>query len=323
MRGFAHVAAVALLLAAASVPVSPTARAQMIEESWSADGLHGAIAKPAAHARGPAVLIIAGSGPTDRNGNGPGSPPQLFTDTYRHLARELADNGILSLRYDKRGIAESRGLVKREDDLVFETFTADAIAALQSLRSRPDVSSVLIAGHSEGGLIALAAASRVPVAGLILLATPGRTYLTVMRGQLKGRLPPDLDASANAIMDALSAGKRVDDPPKQLMALFRPSVQPFLISIGNFDPAGALAQSKVPALIVHAGRDLQVSAVDFDALRSARSDAKTLILAEANHTLKTSPADREGNLALYQNPSAPLDAGLMPALVAFVRSAAR
>lgn len=296
----------------------------MSEESWSAGGLHGTIARPAAaKPSGPAVLIIAGSGPTDRNGNGPGPNPALRTDTYRKLAEGLAANGILSLRYDKTGIGESRALATREDDVVFDTFVSDAVTALQALQSRSDVSSIVIAGHSEGGLIALAAAARMPVAGLVLLTTPGRTYLTLIRAQLKGQLPPDLDASANAILDSLAAGKRVDDLPQQLAAFFRPSVQPFLMSIGNFDPAAALAQSKTPALIVHAGRDLQVSAVDFDTLRNARGDAQTLVLAEANHTLKISPADRAGNLALYRDPSAPLDPVLMPTLVAFVRSVAR
>ncbi len=315
--------AASLIAASVMAAEANQAEAQMIEEPWSVGGLHGTIAKPRDHARGPAVLIVAGSGPTDRNGNGPGSPPALHTDSYKFLAAGLADNGILSLRYDKRGVAESRPLVTREDEVNFDHFVDDALTAVQSLAARPDVSSVLIAGHSEGGLIALAAAKRVPVAGLVLLATPGRTYLQVMRGQLKERLPADLDASANAILDSLAAGKAVGNLPPQLAGLFRPSVQPFLMSIGNFDPAAALAQSKAPVLIVHAGRDLQVSATDFDALRAARHDAQALLLPEANHTLKVSPADREGNLALYSNPGAPLDPALMPALVAFIRSVDR
>jgi pimeloyl-ACP methyl ester carboxylesterase len=312
-------AAIAALVLAS---LMATSHAQVIEEAWTEGGLHGTLAKPADHVRGPAVLIVAGSGPTDRNGNGPGANPFLKTDSYRKLAEGLAASGILSLRYDKRGVGESRALVTREDDVVFDTFVSDAITALRSLQKRPDVSSIVIAGHSEGGLIALAAAARVPVAGLVLLTTPGRTYLTLMRAQLKGQLPPDLDASANAILDSLAAGKRIDDLPQQLAAFFRPSVQPFLMSIGNFDPAAALAQTKTPALIVHAGHDLQVSAVDFDALRGARSDVQTLELPDANHTLKQSPADRAGNLALYRDPAAPLDPALMPALVAFVRSVA-
>jgi pimeloyl-ACP methyl ester carboxylesterase len=299
--------------------LAPMAKAEIIEEPWSAGGLHGTIARPHNHTHGPAVLIVAGSGATDRNGNG----PAISTDTYKLLAAGLAEQGILSLRYDKRGVAESRKLVTREEELTFGTFVGDAVAAVQNLSARPDVSSVLIAGHSEGGMIALAAASRVPVAGLILLTTPGRPFLSMLRGQLKGRLPPDLEAKANAIMDALAAGKTVDDTPPELAALFRPSVQPFLMSLARFDAAAALALWKGPVLIVHAGRDRQVSVEDFDALRTARGDAQTLVMPEANHVLKTAPADIAGNLALYRNPAAPLDPALVPAIVSFIRKAAR
>lgn len=320
-----HMRRAATLTGLLAVLLVSAAQAHTIEEPWESGGLHGTIAKPAGHARGPAVLIIAGSGPTDRNGNGPAqavNAPKLLTDTYKLIAAGLAENGILSLRYDKRGVAESRGLVTREDDVVFDSFVGDAVTALRSLQARTDVSSVVIAGHSEGGLIALAATARVAVAGLVLLTAPGRTYISLIRAQLAGRLPPDLDRRATAILDSVAAGQRVEDIPAPLAVLFRPSVQPFLISIGNFDPAAALAQLKAPALIVHAGRDLQIARADYDALRKARNDARTLELPEANHTLKTSPADIEGNRALYSNPDAPLDPALMPAIVAFVRSLA-
>jgi pimeloyl-ACP methyl ester carboxylesterase len=320
-HGLSHVVTVASLCLATAAP------AQMIEEPWSAGGLHGTIARLESPVRGPAVLIVAGSGPTDRNGNGPPNPgvsgPFLHTDSYKLIASGLAANGILSLRYDKRGVGESRALGGREQDVRFDHFVDDAVTALQGLAARSDVSSVVIAGHSEGGIIALAVAPRVPVAGLVLLTTPGRTYISLMREQLQRGLPPDLEASANAILDSIAAGKRVDDPPQPLAALFRPSAQPFLISIGNFDPAASLAQSKVPVLIVHAGRDLQIAPADFDALRGARSDAQIVILPEANHTLKASPADLQGNRALYFNPAAPLDPGLIPPLVAFVHSVER
>lgn len=292
------------------------AAAQIVEEAWSAGGLHGTIAKAADHTRGPAVLIVAGSGPTDRDGNG----RERKSNTYRLIATALAANGILSLRYDKRGVAESRALVAREDDLVFDHFVDDAVAALQNLSARPDVSMTAIAGHSEGAIIAPVAAARVPVDGIALLAGPARTYLALVREQLTGRLPPDLDVTAKAILDSLAGGRRVAEIPEPLMALFRPSVQPFLISANAVDPAQAFAKLRTPSLIVHAGRDLQIAQADFDALRAARPDAATLLLQQANHMLKTSPADREGNLALYDSPQTPLDPGLMPSLIAFLRA---
>lgn len=312
------VAVFALCLAIAQM-VEPS-QASMIEKSWSVAGLHGTYARPASGPeRGPAVLIIAGSGPTDRNGNG----PQLSTDVYRKLAEGLAASGIRSLRYDKRGIGESRALVAREQDVTFEDFASDVVTAAKHLSQRADVSAVILAGHSEGAILALAAAARSEARGIILLCSPGRDFLSVMRAQMRGRLPPDLDASANAILNSLAAGRPVTDLPPLLQPLFRPSVQPFLISAGRYDPAKLIVGVTVPILALHAGRDLQVTRDDLDALRAARPDVRFVVLPEANHALKTSPEDMPGNLALYQNPKAPLDPGVTPPIVTFVRDIER
>jgi alpha-beta hydrolase superfamily lysophospholipase len=292
----------------------------MIEEAWSAGGLHGTFTKPSnGPERGPAILILAGSGPTDRNGNG----PQLSTDTYRKLAEGFAVSGIRSLRYDKRGIGESRAMVAREEDVSFEDFISDAVTAAKSLSQRADVSSVVIAGHSEGAILALAAAPRTDARGIVLLCSPGRDLLEVIRAQLKGRLPAKLDIHANTILDELVAGRRVADVPQPLQVLFRPSVQPFLIGAGRFNPAKLIANATMPILVLFAERDIQVVRADLDALRVARPEARYVLLPEANHTLKTAPADLQGNLALYQNPAAPLDPGVVPPIVDFVREVSR
>ncbi len=311
----------AFIVAALAVAIPSTnAEASMIEEAWSAGGLHGTYARPASGPeRGPAVLIVAGSGPTDRNGNG----PLIATDTYRKLAEGLAASGIRSLRYDKRGIGESRALAPREEDVTFEDFIGDVVAAARDISNRPDVTSVILAGHSEGAILVLAAAANARPRGLVLLCSPGRDFLSVMRAQMKGKLPSDLDASVQTILADLAAGKRVTDIPQPLQAPFRPSVQPFLISAARYDPAKMIVAATVPVLAIHAERDLQVVRDDLGLLRAARPDARFVILPDANHTLKTSPADLNGNLALYKDPAAPLDAGVLPPIVDFVRRVAQ
>ena len=298
----------------------PTIAQHMKEEPWSGGGLHGTLQHATdADMRGPAILIIAGSGPTDRNGNG----PNLSTDTYKLLARGFAEAGIRSLRYDKRGIGESKALVTREEDARFGNFVDDAVTAARSLQARPDVSAIILAGHSEGALIAILAAQKIDVAGLILLASTSRPLSAVLRDQLQTALPGPLRDNALAILDKLTSGERAANVRPELNALFRPSVQPFLLSLIKLDPAAELARVKTPALLLHAERDLQIGRADFEALRQARPDARRVALPEANHTLKSSPADRAGNVALYTNRAAPLDAGVMPPLIDFVRSAAR
>jgi uncharacterized protein len=269
--------------------------------------------------RGPAALIIAGSGPEPRDGS---------FGTYRQIAEGLAAAGIRSLRYDKRGVGGSRALVRREDDLVLGTFVDDAIAAARNLAARPDVSATFIIGHSEGALIGTLAAEKVAVKGLILLAGIGRRFDAVLREQLMSvLLPPEQERFRQQgleILARLASGERVADIPPEQMVLFRPSVQPFLISMMAVDPAAELAKLSVPTLIARGDSDIQVSAADLDALAKARPDARVLHLPATNHVFEPAPADvsnRAAQLASYV-PAAPLVPDLVPALASFIAASA-
>jgi len=292
----------------------------VIEERWTAGGLAGTFAGGANAARGPAALLLAGSGPVPRDG---------AIGTYRLIAAGLADAGIRSFRYDKRGAGASRALAAREDDLVLGTFVDDAVSVIRALGARPDVSAVVAIGHSEGALIATLAAAKIPLVGIVLLAGAGRRIHIVLREQLLA-MPfapeqEELRARALQILQALAAGERVADVPPQLAALFRPSVQPFLQSWDAFDPAAALAKLSLPVLIVRGARDIQISRADVEALARARPDARVLELPEANHEFRPAPEDLSDRVAQLKSydPAAPLVPGLVPALVDFIRAAAR
>lgn len=285
------------------------------EAPWSQDGLAGTLALPRAGGRGLGVLMISGSGPTDRDGNGPG----LRTDLYRKIALGLAASGYVVLRYDKRGVAESRARASREEDLTFALLAADARAALLDLKARPDVGGVVPLGHSEGAMIAVRLASAEKVAGLVLMAAPGRPLAAVLAEQIAASgAPPELAAEAQRILAALARGEQVDEVPPALAPLFRPSVQPYLMSELAIDPAAELAGVRVPTMILAGGRDLQVGDADVDRLARARPDAQVVRLAEANHILKRAPENRAGNLALYGDAAAPLHPGVMPSLIGFL-----
>jgi pimeloyl-ACP methyl ester carboxylesterase len=313
-RLLAALAAVAFMPAQTNAQSTPP----VISEVETA-GLSGTLIRPATE-RPPVVLIIAGSGPTDRDGKGGG-----VAATYlRQLAEGLAKHGIASLRYDKRGIGRSRGAAISEDQLRIDHFVDDAKAWIDWLRARNDLGRVAVAGHSEGGLIAILLARRAALDGAVLIATSGRSLGNILRDQLAAAPMPDaLRNEAIAVVSALERGESVATVSAPLQPLFRPSVQPYLRSVIAVDPAKEISVLTVPLMIVGGGRDIQIGAADIGALVRAKPNAKQFHAPEMNHILANAPPDREGNVKLYTDPNTRLTPGLVDAIAAFVSSVAR
>ncbi|MBI0445621.1 alpha/beta hydrolase [Deinococcus sp. DB0503] len=273
--------------------------------------------------RPPVVLIIAGSGPTDRNGDNPASGP---AGTYRKLAANLAAHGIASLRYDKRGIGASTLADPREEAQSFDDFVNDARAWLTWLSQQPDLGPVGVIGHSEGGLIALAALQQAtPARALVLLAAPSENIGATIRRQLAQNPanPPEIVQEANAILDALGRGETVMNVSPVLAPLFRPSVQPYLRSSLRYDPQRLIAAINIPTLIVQGDRDLQVRVEDARQLAAAQPAAHTHLAPGVNHVLVPAPLDPAGNVATYANADLPIERGLLRAVVDFLKAALR
>lgn len=267
--------------------------------------------------RMPMVLLLSGSGPTDRNGNSAVLPGK--NNSLQMLAEGLASNGIASLRYDKRGVGESAGAMVAEADLRFETYVDDAVAWCEQLRKDKRFSAVIIAGHSEGSLIGMLAAKRCNADGFISIAGAGRAAADILRTQLTGKLPPKLATQSDAILKNLEAGKTSENAPPELAAIYRPSVQPYLISWFRYDPAKSIAALTVPILIVQGTTDLQVSVDDAKRLASANPKAKLLLIEGMNHVLKEVPPDRDKQIASYSNPDLRLAPEFLISIVDFVR----
>jgi pimeloyl-ACP methyl ester carboxylesterase len=279
--------------------------------------LKGSLLMPDGNGPVPAVLIIAGSGPTDRNSNQPG----MTNDALKLVANQLAAQGIASLRIDKRGVAASAKAAAREEDLRFETYVDDAVAWIALLKQQKRIAKVIVLGHSEGALIGTIAAQRADVAGFVSLAGTGFRAAEILRRQLGPQLTGDLKTRAFAALAELEAGRTVANPPPELAALFRPSVQPYLISWFKYDPASEIAKLRVPVLIVQGTTDIQVGVEDAKALAAAKPDAQLAIIEGMNHVLRAAPIDRAANLATYTNAALPLKPELMPAIVGFVQNA--
>lgn len=264
----------------------------------------------------PVALIIAGSGPTDRNGNG----PMLNTDAYKKLAEGLAEHGIATLRYDKRGIGASN-VNQTEAEVRFDDFVNDAIALTAFLERDKRFNSVSIIGHSEGSLIGIIAAERDShVRALVSLEGAGRNLAAIIDEQVRANPnnPPNIVKEVESTNASLLAGKTVPNPDPMLTALFRPSVQPFLISEYKYDPAKEIAKLKIPVLIVQGAHDIQVASADAKALAAADPKAKLVIVDGMNHILVDAPADRAANAATYNQPSLPLDPKLIQIIAQFL-----
>ena len=277
--------------------------------------LQGTMLAPEGQTRAVAV-IIAGSGPTDRDGN---SPMGVAGATYRLLAEGLAEQGIATVRYDKRGIAGSAAAATAEADLRFGQMADDAAGWARLAMEMTGRDCAWLIGHSEGALVAEVAARDVDsICGLVLLAGAGRQAGVVIREQLAS-VPEPLKTEAFATLSELEAGRTADGPPA-LAALFRPSVQPYLISWLTLDPAALLAAFPGPVMIGQGTTDLQINMTDAEALAAARPDATFIRWDGVNHLLKIAPADRAANIATYADPALPLAPGVVNTVAEFILS---
>jgi uncharacterized protein len=273
-----------------------------------------------------ALLIIPGSGPTDRDGD---NRLGVRARPYALLADALARERITTLRTDKRGLFGSQHASTDPNAVTIDDYVDDTLAWTRALRARTGARCVWLLGHSEGGLIALATAARDPaqLCGVVLVATAGRPLADVIKTQLRANPAnaPLLDAADHAL-DALASGQRVDAStlPAPLAPLFHPSIQGFLISAFALDPARLIARLDVPVLIVQGARDLQVSVDDAHRLQRAQPAAVLATLADVNHVLKTVRTDdRAANLATYADPDLPLAPGVADAIAGFIGSHTR
>ena len=301
-----------LLLASLLLAADPVPEAAELKTPTGV--LHGSLDLPAGKGPWPVVLIHAGSGPTDRDGN------SAFTknDALKMLGRGLAAKGFACLRIDKRGVGESLKAGLKEEDLRLTTYSDDAVLWAKWLRADKRFGKVAFLGHSEGSLIGTLAPD-AKFDAFVSVCGAGRKVAVVIREQLKRSTPKELYEKADAALADLEAGREAKDTPKELAALFRPSVQPYLMSMLKPDPAELFGKLKCPALVVSGTTDIQVAEADAAALAAARKDAATVRLKDMNHVLKVMPSTAALVQAVsYNDPKAPLHPKLVEEVAAFL-----
>lgn len=294
-------------------------KAEFAEEEYNLEleegTIYGSLTLPKGKGPFPVALIIAGSGPTDRDGN---NPMAGTNNSLKMLAHALAEESIASVRYDKRGIAQSRDLMTREEDLSFEDYVNDVVSWLKKIKKDDRLKKSYIVGHSEGALIGLVAANKSDIDGYISIAGVGRSADELLKEQLKNQSEYIYNKSLPVIED-LKKGKKVPNIDKELELIFRPSVQPYLISWFKYDPQKEISKIKKPILILQGDNDLQVSTKDAEKLfKSMKTSNKLEIIKGMNHVLKNMPTDEKENIASYSNPNLPIDINLVGEISKFI-----
>lgn len=279
--------------------------------------LNGTLLVPTSNKPIDVVLIIAGSGPTDRNGNSTMLPGK--NNSLKMLADTLYKNGIASLRYDKRGIGENKKV--NESNVNFNLYVNDAVEWIKFLRRDNRFSKIIIAGHSEGSLVGMIAAERIKVDRFISLCGAGRPAYSLIEEQLKNnKLSNELLNSSYAIIDSLKLGNTVKNIDPSLTMLFRPSVQPYLISWFKYDPVKEISKLTIPILVIEGTTDIQVNVKDAKLLSSANKNARLDIVKNMNHILKdVNTTDRTKNIQSYSKPDLPLSKLLCKDIVDFIK----
>jgi alpha-beta hydrolase superfamily lysophospholipase len=307
----AALASIAVLLAAF------TANASAQESKITIGGIDAVLTTPAGVDKPPVALLIAGSGSTDHDGNG----PQIKPATLKKLSDQLIARNIATLRYDKRGAGGWKAEFGKPEDFRFKDFVTDASALVKYLRDSGKFSKVILVGHSEGGLVAILTAGQQSVDRLVLLATAARKQGELLKVQLEKRLSPEAYAPVAKAIDTIMAGQIVDPPPQGLP--IPPAMQPGLASAFNEDPVDPLQKLTLPILIIAGGRDLQLARLDLIALSTAAPQAKAAWEPDMNHVLVDVKDDAD-NLAAYGQSDRPLDANMIDEVAAFIlESAAR
>jgi uncharacterized protein len=273
--------------------------------------IFGTLTTPKEFSKIPVALIIAGSGPTDRDCNN----PMMKCDAYKKLAHELSEKGIATVRYDKRGIAESHAAMKKETDIRFDDYISDAKEWIKLLKQDKRFSKVIVIGHSEGSLVGMIAGTNADK--FISIAGAGRSGDKVIREQL-GNQPKEVQDIAFPILDSLSKGKTVYNVNPMLNALFRSSVQPYLVSWFRYDPQKELAKLQIPILLIQGTSDIQVTVEDARLLSKANPKSQLNLVEKMNHILRTVDGDRQANIATYNNAALPLSDGLVKSISDFI-----
>ena len=260
------------------------------------------------------VILIAGSGLTDRDGNQKG----LTNNSLKYVSEALAKNDIAVFSYDKRIIAQMKSKTVNEAALTFDDFITDATSVLLFFKNKKKYNKIIIAGHSEGSLIGMIAANEKADA-FISLAGAGRTIDAVLVDQIT-KQAPFLKEETQKNLDILKSGKTFELKNPMLASIFRESIQSYMISWIQYNPQIEIAKLQMPVLVINGTKDLQVAVSEAELLKKAKPEAELVLIENMNHIFKVINGDDAENMKSYSNPDIPIATKLTSTITTFVKS---
>lgn len=271
----------------------------------------GTLVTPVSEEKMPLVILIQGSGPTDRNGN------QSFmkNDALKKLALAFAENGIATYRFDKR-VLQAQRLNIAEKDMRFDDFVTDAVSVLDYFKEHPKFEKVVLLGHSQGSLVGMLAA-KDRADGLISIAGVAQPIDSILTTQIANQMPGLKENVQQTFREMRMTGSSSAYNPV-LESIFRPSVQPFILSWMKYDPREEIAKLEIPVLLINGNNDLQVEETEAQLLQEANPDAEVVIIENMNHILRKIEGDQLENSKSYNEAGLPLHPDLVPKLVEFI-----
>lgn len=273
--------------------------------------VQGTLLSPKGENQPPLAILIAGSGPTDRDGN-----QALFkNNSLKYLAEGLAQKGIATFRYDKRVIAQINKATVQEEKMTFEDEVNDALLVVNHFKDK--YKKIILIGHYEGSLIGLLVAQKVVVSKFVSISGAGNSSATLIEEQI-GKNAPQLKEESQKIISQLRKGELVENISPYLAPVFRKSVQPYLISWFKYEPAKEITKLQIPILIVQGTNDLQVEDKEVQLLKEAQPKAQVLLIEGMNHVLKKVKTLEE-NQQSYLNPDLPIPEELVEGIASFIK----
>ena len=273
--------------------------------------VQGTLLSPKGENQPPLAILIAGSGPTDRDGN-----QALFkNNSLKYLAEGLAQKGIATFRYDKRVIAQINKATVQEEKMTFEDEVNDALLVVNHFKDK--YKKIILIGHYEGSLIGLLVAQKVVVSKFVSISGAGNSSATLIEEQI-GKNAPQLKEESLKIISQLRKGELVENISPYLAPVFRKSVQPYLISWFKYEPAKEITKLQIPILIVQGTNDLQIEDKEAQLLKEAQPKAQLLLIEGMNHVLKKVKTLEE-NQQSYLNPDLPIPGELVEGIASFIK----